>query len=790
MCLYAVKQVSAQQAEPAATAVADVIGSNAKSQYGMLGVHEVRGKLYLEIPDSLLGRDILAVNRIADVIGSNAKSQYGMLGVHEVRGKLYLEIPDSLLGRDILAVNRIAKGWAGDKPFDPFLNFLGYSGDLMGETLFRFDKESDGTLNLYIVDYSDRIQTNDGSPMLPPNADLLSALHSFPILCRNKAGDASMVDGTDFLSGDNAVMTFSSTLRKKFGVSSMNAQKSSLQSIEVTDTHTVVSSVKTYAYRNGETVRMAIRSTWFLLPKIPYEIRKPDHRVGYYTQAVRDYSDPFKPEQSLRMVKRWRIEPRPEDREAYFRGELVEPRRPIVIYIDPAMPKEWVPYMIQGVNDWQQAFEQAGFKNAIRGEQVPFGMESQMVGDARYPMVCYKPSPIANATAELVTDPRSGEILNAHIAWHHGHMQNILKWGRVMGSVHRPMLRRNKMDTAFMGAMVRKIIAHEVGHVLGLMHNFGASSTVPVENLRNPEWLAAHPISPSIMDYIRVNYVAQPEDDVSLSGLIPRIGVYDRWAVEWGYRLRAPTGDVEKDREILNDWTKESVSRGELWYGAEGRQSFDPRCQAEDLGDDPVLAAGYGVDNLKRMMDSLTVWYPNQANEVCREIIGQYGNYLNHVAASIDTDAGRPELAFMMDHFIGEPYWLVGRLPNASGGGSAAAHLAKCQQQVLAGLLGALAANGSHDILKLLQSRIFRDPYGQSEYEQRMQLLYVTEIARLADASGKVNPATIAGARYHAGLHKRELSAGISERIRKAASNDVRFHLESLLSILSAIPTN
>ncbi len=700
MCLYAVKQVSAQQAEPAATAV-------------------------------------------ADIIGTDAKSQYGMLAVHEVDGKICLEIPDSLLGRDILAVNRLAKGWAGDKPFDPFLNFLGYSGDLAGETLFRFTSEADGTLAIYIIDYSNRLQNTDGSPMLPPNADLLPVFHSFPVRCRNKAEDASMIDGTDFLAGDNAVMTFSSTLRKKFGIGSMNGQQSSLEGIEVTDAHTVVSSVKTYGYRNGESVRLALRSTWFLLPETPYTIRKPDHSVGYYTQSARDYSDPFKPEQSLHMVKRWRMEPRPEDRGAYFRGELVEPVNPLVIYIDPEMPDAWLPYMIQGVNDWQQALEQAGFKNAIRGERVPPGEESKMVGDARYPMISYKPSHVRNATAELVTDPRSGEILNAHIAWHHGHMQNLIKWGRVMGAVHRKELRGNATDTAFLGAMIRKTIAHEVGHVLGLLHNFGASSTVPVENLRNPEWLDENPISPSIMDYVRVNYVAQPEDNVPLSGLIARVGPYDRWAVEWGYRLHPPTGNPTDDREQLNRWTAETSNESDRWYGSQDWSTVDSRCQAEDLGNDPVLAAGYGIRNLQTMFDSLSVWFPDayQANQVYGELVSQYFGYLGHVGAVVASQrdvassetVGEQALRFLLERFVSPPSWLL----EAPAGGQFAPDPIRVIQRQQENLVERLLTNiGNKQHLQQLQRWIFQQPYRGSTrviaYGNNLRWVYALQLMKAA----------------------------------------------------------
>lgn len=674
-----------------------------------------------------------------EIVASDAKSQYGMLGVHEMGGKIYLEIPDSLLGRDILTINRLAKGWAGDKPFDPFLNFIGYSGDLANESLFRFDRESGDAIVIYPLDYSNRVHADDGKLAAPANADVLPILHSFPVLCRNRADDGSLVDATDFLSGDNTIMTFSGSLRRKFKVGAMQPQHSAVSEVEVTHGHLTTSSIKSYSYNSG-TVRLGMRSVWFLLPIIPYEIRQPDHRVGYYTQSATDYSNAYTPQQDLRMVKRWRMEPRPEDREAYFRGEPVEPAKPLVIYIDPAMPGELVPYMIQGINDWQPALEQAGFKNAIRGERVPPGMESRMVGDARYPMVSYKPSRVRNATAELVTDPRSGEILNAHIAWHHGHIRNIIKWGRMMGAVHRPMLRGNETDTAFMGAMIRKIIAHEVGHVLGLVHNFGASSVVPVENLRDSDWLAKNPISPSIMDYVRVNYVAQPGDKVPLPGLIPRIGPYDRWAIEWGYRYRPSSGDTQADRQRLNNWTAETGDSGMRWFGAEERQSTDPRCQAEDLGDDPILAATYGINNLQRMVDSLTVWYPHpgQATEVYREVIGQYGNYLNSVTAwiggryhrirtaegewnnvRVSTDDQTRALEFLRDRFITPPRWLLDNPATGRIGLDPMADITKLHERLMETLLVKAVADGSPDHPDRLCQWIFGQPIDKAEPDDR-----------------------------------------------------------------------
>lgn len=690
--------------------------------------------------------DTLTAISYERLVGSSQSSQIGMVGVYQVGEKTYLEIPDSLLGRDLLAVNRISKGWAGDKPFDPFLNFIGYSGDLMGETLFRFYSGEDGALVVNVVDYANRVQSANGEPMLPPNADLLPVFYSFTILCRNKTDDASLVDGTDFISGDNAVMTFSGSLRKKFEVGPVNGKYSSLKGIEVTATHTVTSSIKTYGYKNGESVRLGVRSTWFLLPKIPYSIRKPDHRVGYFTRTARDYSNPFKPEQNLDMVERWRMEPRQEDKDAYFRGELVVPIKPIVIYIDPEMPEEWVPYMIQGVNDWQPAFEQAGFKNAIHGERVPPEAAAKIVGDARYSMICYKPSHVRNATAELVTDPRSGEILNANIAWYHGHMQNILKWGRLMGAVHRDGLRGNMTDTAFIGAMIRKIITHEVGHVLGLLHNFGASSTVPVKNLRDPKWLAEHPISPSIMDYVRVNYVAQPEDGVPLSGLIPRLGPYDRWAITWGYRLHPPTGSPTADRQRLNRWTTETCNTSDRWYGSQDLQTSDSRCQSEDLGNNPVLAATYGILNLKTLIDSLNYWFPSayQAQQVYKDIVSQYFDYLGHVGAVIgdrshgDASSGTASeraLHFIREQFITPPIWLLeGAVEHL--GVDPIDMMKRFQEDLIGGLISRAALHGKGQELINLQQWVFQQASGSPtvsrNYTESLRWAYTLQLLKAA----------------------------------------------------------
>ena len=249
---------------------------------------------------------------------------------------------------------------------------------------------------------------------------------------------------------------------------------------------------------------------------------------------------PIRKESKLSIIsRRWRLEPKPEDMEKYKRGELVEPAKPIVYYIDPTTPKKWIPYLMQGVNDWQVAFERAGFKNAIMAKEAPDPSDQPnwSLQDARHSAIVYKPSSLANAAGPIITDPRSGEILESHINWYHNLMSILHDWYMIQCGAVDPRAQKMKFDDDLMGELIRSVCAHEVGHSLGLTHNFGSSSMVPVEKLRDRDWLEEHGHTPSIMDYSRFNYVAQPEDSVTERGLISRIGDYDLWAIEYGYKL-------------------------------------------------------------------------------------------------------------------------------------------------------------------------------------------------------------------------------------------------------------
>ncbi|MBK8088928.1 MAG: zinc-dependent metalloprotease [Chitinophagaceae bacterium] len=388
----------------------------------------------------------------------------------------------------------------------------------------------------------------------------------------------------------------------------------------------------------GAPATYELNSSLVLLPKTPMKSRHFDSRVGYFATGFVDFDANPQGVKSTAMITRWRMEPKAEDIEKYKRGELVEPKNPIIYYIDPATPKKWVPYLIQGVNDWQVAFEKAGFKNAIIAKEAPKNDPEWSMEDARHNVIVYKPSDIANAMGPHVHDPRSGEIMETHISWYHNIMEILHSWYMVQTSAVDPKARSMQLDDELMGQLIRFVSSHEVGHTLGLRHNFGSSSTVPVEKLRDNAWLKEHGHTPSIMDYARFNYVAQPEDNIERANLFPRIGEYDKWAIEWGYKWM-PDADAEK--ETLNNWIiTKTTADTHLWFGTETDPN-DPRGQNEDLGDNAMKAGVYGIKNLKRIVPNLVTWTkePGEGYASLRkmyiEVTGQFNRYMGHVAKNV-----------------------------------------------------------------------------------------------------------------------------------------------------------
>jgi hypothetical protein len=392
------------------------------------------------------------------------------------------------------------------------------------------------------------------------------------------------------------------------------------------------------AAMNAGAVTLELNTSIRLLPKVPMNTRFFDSRVGYFADNFVQFSDDQHKVDNKVFAVRYKLEPKPADLENYKRGELVEPIKPIIYYIDPATPKKWVPFLIAGVNDWNKAFEQAGWKNAIQGKEWP-NDSTMSLEDARFSVIRYFASDIENAYGPQVHDPRSGEILESHIGWYHNVMNLVHDWYMIQTAAVDPASRKMKFDDELMGNLIRFVSSHEVGHTLGLRHNMGSSSKTPVEKLRDKQWVEANGHTASIMDYARFNYVAQPEDKIGQSGLFPRIGDYDKWAIKWGYTYTG-VGD-EADKKINNKWIVDALSKSDrVWFGGEGYNA-DPRAQSEDLSDNAVKASEYGIKNLQVIIKNLPEWTKEEGdryenlNDMYGQLVTQFNRYMGHVVKNI-----------------------------------------------------------------------------------------------------------------------------------------------------------
>lgn len=581
--------------------------------------------------------------KFSEIIKADAKADSGLFNIYKQEDKVFFEVPDSLLGRDILIVNRISKSAAGLRSM-----MIGYGGDEIGENVIRFEKGPNNRIFLKNISYSE-ISKDSSQPMFNAvmNSNIQPIAAAFDIKAFSEKGNGSILDLTDYIQGDNDILFFDQNIKSGLKLGAVQQDKSYIVDVKSYPINTEIKTVKTYsrAGQNGQgagNATLELNSSMILLPAVPMESRYSDPRVGYFTTSLTDFDADPQGVKRLSMITRWRLQPKPEDAEKYKRGELVEPAKPIIFYIDPATPKKWVPFLIQGVNDWQKAFEQAGFKNAIVAKIAPTREEDSTwsLEDARFSAIVYKPSDVPNASGPHVHDPRSGEILESHINWYHNVMHLLRNWYFVQCSPNDPRARKMQFDDQLMGELIRFVSSHEVGHTLGLRHNFGSSSAYPVEKLRDKEWVKQNGPAASIMDYARFNYIAQPGDGITGADLYPRINFYDKWAIEWGYRIIPGVSDPEAEKATLNKWTINKLKDKKYWFGTEMNPD-DPRSQNEDLGDNAMKASTYGIKNLQLVLSNLISW-TSEANsdyanltELYREVNTQFGRYIGHVSKNI-----------------------------------------------------------------------------------------------------------------------------------------------------------
>ncbi len=599
------------------------------------------------------GRSATGPKPYREVITDKAVSKKGLFTVHKVEDKYYFEIPDSVMFREIMAVTRFVR-----VPANSGVGRATYGGEQTNRQTLAFERGPSNNVFMRVITLISVADSTHQISKAVSNSNLNPIAAAFPIAALGKDSTSVVIDVTDFFKGDNQVVGLSPNGKRSFNLGPLASDRSYIQSINTFPINTEIRTVKTYtampssgpslfptssvpAANAAGAVTFELNTSMIILPRTPMARRYWDRRVGFFPDQFIKYSDAQQKVDEETFAVRWRLEPKDEDVERWKRGELVEPKKQIIYYIDPATPKQWVPYLIKGINDWQKAFEAAGFKNAIVGKEWPNDPDMSME-DARFSVLRYFASDVENAYGPNVHDPRSGEILESHIGWYHNVMKLLHDWYLIQTAAVNPRARKMKYDDDLMGELIRFVSSHEVGHTLGLLHNMGSSSRTPVDSLRNKKWVEANGHTASIMDYARFNYVAQPEDNITEIGLFPRIGDYDVWAIKWGYGY-IPGNTEDELKKNSDQLIRTSIAQNpRRWFGTyELGNDNDPRSQREDLSDNSVKASEYGIKNLKYILNNLQAWTkePNEINESLNEmygqLVGQYRRYVGHVTTNV-----------------------------------------------------------------------------------------------------------------------------------------------------------
>jgi len=737
------------------------------------------------------------------VITDKAVTRTGLFKTHKVDDKYYFEIGDTILNREILVVSRIARAGAEVRAAD------GYAGDQIGSTVIKFEKGPNNRIFMRKISY--RAYSADSTKSMyqaVQRSNIQAIAAAFNVVALSPDNKGTVIDMTEYINGDNEVFFFNSPQAKqRIRLGGLLTDRSYIENVRSYANNVEISTVKTYglliaggrgggapapaaggANATNGSVTVELNTSLVILPKVPMKGRYFDPRVGYFTSSYTDFDLNPQGVKDVQLIARWRLEPKAADMARYKRGELVEPKKQIVYYIDPATPKKWIPYLIAGVNDWQVAFEKAGFKNAIVAKVAPTAKQDSTwsLDDASHSVIVYKPSETENASGPHISDPRSGEILETHINWYHNVMKLVHDWYMIQTAAVDPRARKMTFDDKLMGDLIRFVSSHEVGHTLGLRHNYGSSSSVPVEKLRDKAFVEANGHTPSIMDYARFNYVAQPEDNITSKGLYPRIGDYDKWAIEWGYKYMGNKGpDAEKDE--LNKMAIESAKNRRLWFGTETNPD-DPHSQNEDLSDNAMVASTYGIKNLQRILVKLPEWtkeegegYDNLEN-MYNQLTTQFGRYMGHVAKNIggiyenpkSTDqAGRvyestpaatqrEAMAFLDKQLFTTPTWLLNQQILSDIGASPLQVIYTRQDAVLNRiitprtlnkLVSAEAMDGAKaykvtDFMGDMQNMIFREVKSNQAidvYRRNLQKLYVDKLIDMVTPSSASASVVVAG---------------------------------------------
>lgn len=579
------------------------------------------------------------MNPYSKVITSDAKTDDGLFKVHQVDDKFYYEIPNTTLKKDMLLVSRISQ--IPSNLGGGYLN----AGSKTNQQVIAWERFQDKIL-LKVKSYSEI--TRDSTAAITNSVRVNNyepTLYAFDILAVSKDSSATVIDVTKFFSSDvPALSGLSSGLRSQYKVRNLDSNRSFINSIKSFPENVEVKQDFTYNASsppsNGSvgSISLQMNQSMILLPEQPMQPRINDPRVGFFTIGQIDYSSKALKADQNTYIRRWRLEPK--DPEAYARGELVEPIKPIVYYLDPGTPENLKEYIKKGIEDWQGPFETAGFKNAIIAKDAPTKEEDPEFSpeDIRYSVVRYVASTTRNAVGPSVSDPRSGEIIESDIIWYHNHLRSYRNRYLLETGAANPSARTLNTDLEEIGEMMRQVIAHEVGHALGFPHNMAASYAYDVEDYRDGAFTQENGIAASLMDYARYNYIAQPGDENIR--FVRQMGPYDHYAVNWGYRVIPQANTPEAEVATLNKWIMEKAGDPKFKFGRQS-SNFDPQSQTEAIGNDAVKASTYGVKNLKYVAKNLPQWTSNSTNdyndleELYGEMLGVYSRYVGHVVSNV-----------------------------------------------------------------------------------------------------------------------------------------------------------